>query len=164
MLHADEKLWREVTFALRSLYVPSKKARAQVMLLPTGDPQNPIKMARTWFAHLTLNSENPRLGRCPQCGVYFVRKTRRESTYCSQRCGSRASSAVRTPVDRAEQRQEKLNIAAAGIAKYEVLWRKGRVQIGWKEWVACHYNVAAEITLNFLTRAEKKGELIPPRL
>jgi hypothetical protein len=164
MLWADHVLWRELQATLDTLYLPTRTGRAHLALLPTGDPHDAKNVARVMFARFTLNPETDKLGGpCPRCEKYFIRKTAKQSVYCSHRCASQATAIKRTIEIRQEQHDKKLEIAREGIIEWEKLRRKRRVKEGWKEWVAA-YNPAAEITTRFLTRAVNQGTLQAPSI
>jgi hypothetical protein len=102
-------------------------------------------------------------GPCPRCNKYFIRKTAKQSVYCSHRCASQATALKRTADVRQERHLYKLNVAKEAIIEWEKPWKRGRMKKSWKEWVAA-YNPDAEITTRFLTRAVNQGGLQAPSI
>ena len=162
MLWADHVLWRELQATLNPLYLPTRTGRAHLALFPAGDSHDAKHVARVMFVGFTLNPETDKLGGpCPRCEKYFIRKTAKQSVYCSHRCASQATAIKRTLEIRQERHAHKLDVAKEAIAKWNKLSRQHRTRQGWKEYVA-GYDPDAEITTRFLTRAVNQNALQAP--
>ncbi len=164
MLGADPALSQNLMSDFRALYYPTESGRAHILFSPHGDPQDVHSDARARFMWITLSPDwNKFGGPCPRCGKYFIRKTAKQSVYCSRRCASQDTAIKRTTEVRQERHLHKLNVAKEAIIEWGKLWKRGRVKKGWKEWVAA-YNPHAEITTRFLTRAVNQGALEAPSI
>lgn len=102
-----------------------------------------------------------RVGRCDRlkCGRYFFARTAHgNKRFCSRSCTLTESAIRATQVQRADERTRKLRAAS------EALKRVPARQIEqWKVWVVKHAGRdGAGLTLNFLTRAVSRGDLVPP--
>jgi hypothetical protein len=162
MLGADPALSQNLISDFRALYWPTKSGRAHIVFSPHGDPQDLNSDARARFMMITLSPDwNKFGGPCRRCDKYFIRKTAKQSVYCSHRCASQDTAIKRTAEVRREQRLHKLNAAKEAIIEWEKLCKRGRVKKGWKEWVAA-YNPHAEITTRFLTHAVNQSALQAP--
>lgn len=102
-------------------------------------------------------------GPCPCCGKYFVRNSKKQTTYCSQRCSSRDTAIKRTLAVLKERRDKKLATAREAAAKWKKLFEQGRTRKSCVEYVVA-YDPSAEITTKFLTRAVNQGELRLPQM
>jgi hypothetical protein len=112
------------------------------------------------FMTLIINPEWKMLGGpCPRCEKYFIKKTNRQiAVYCSRTCATATTALAATRRKREEDRKAKLAIARRSIET----WRKLRGRKSpWKEWVVSRH--PGEMSLNWLTRAVKSGELQPPQ-
>jgi hypothetical protein len=108
------------------------------------------------FANLLLNPYCEMLGGpCARCGRYYIKNTVRQKVYCSRRCDNAAGAVAATRKRLQKERAEKLSRAqgAAGT------WRPTRKYPDWKQYVSR----TEHLTLAFLTRAVRKGELQEPR-
>jgi hypothetical protein len=160
MLHADHRLWGDVQNSWRSLYVPTNTGRAHIALFPEGPGENkesPQDEARRLFAALTLNPQNTLLaGPCARCGNYYLKKTRRQKVYCSQRCGTTATALSAVSKKRADEHAQGLRSARAAL----LAWKPTSNEEGWKKAISRRTN----LTVQWLSRAANKGELSPPRI
>ena len=113
--------------------------------------------ATRFFLTLIWNSQNQKLaGPCARCDKYFIRRTARNTTYCTRSCGLRATAIAATLKKRAEEHADKLRRARTAAEN----WRLGRKKLfGWKQYVS---EQEPDITRTFLTRAVNKGELKAP--
>jgi hypothetical protein len=142
----------------RPNFVPTKGRTARFAYLVTPEyssTANPLEIALGCFLSFLLNPYNDNLGGpCKYCGKYYVKNTKRQTVYCSQRCGLKQSSknAIRKSRDRDRQR----NLEKAKHFMEE--WATTRTTKDWKVWVSGR----AQISKNWLTRAVQNGELVEP--
>jgi hypothetical protein len=117
-------------------------------------PGNPLDIALGLFFLFLLNPFNLKLGGpCKRCSEYYV-KTKRQTVYCSQRCGRKQTS--RNAVK--HQRQEEHRILIEKAKLYSVRWASTKTRKGWKEWVSDN----TLISRHWLSRYVRKGELVVP--
>jgi hypothetical protein len=158
MLHSDDVLWGAVQNSWKSLYCPTSTGRARLLMFPTCpgvDKQSAEDVAHTLFAALTLNPECDLLaGPCARCTAYYIKKTRRQKIYCSQRCGSAATALPAVRKKRADEHARKVKAVQAVVSRL----RPTSSERTWKEWVSKH----ADVTVKWLSRAANKGELSLP--
>jgi hypothetical protein len=158
MLYSDYVLWGAVQDSWASLYLPTKTGRAHIALFPEGpgeEKESGKDGARRLFAALTLNPEwNLLAGPCARCGAYYIKKTRRQKVYCSQRCGSANTALPAVRKKRAGEHARKLHSAQEALLH----WKPTSNERGWKEWISKRTG----LSINWLTRAVNKGELFPP--
>jgi hypothetical protein len=126
-----------------------------------GKPWTAWDIAAKYFIRLITDPLRDRLGACPRCERFYVRKTAKQSIYCSHRCASQVTARRATEKARAQKHAEKLLLVQQELNRWEKLKRKGRTQKPWKQWVvdACP---EAEIKISFLTRAMNNRELQIP--
>ncbi len=156
-------VWSALTDgAQRPIFAPSDKGmRGEYLTAPPGpDDKIPggVGFAFTvWmFGTLVTNPICEKLGGpCARCGNYYIKKRASQKVYCSRRCGNAATAVARTAERDAAERKEKLLRAKAAIRE----WRSAKPQQDWKPWIA----QKTGIDLRFLTRAVKKGDLVPPK-
>jgi len=162
MLGADPALSQNLMSDFRALYYPTESGRAHIVFSPHGDPQDLHSDARARFMMITLSPDwNKFGGPCPRCDKYFIRKTAKQSVYCSHRCASQDTAIKRTTEVRRKRHAHKLDVAKEAIAKWKKLSSQYRTRQGWKEYVA-GYDPDAEITTRFLTRAVNQNALQAP--
>jgi hypothetical protein len=159
MLHSDSVLWKGVQHSWESLYIPTRTERARIALFPAGpgaDKQSAEAVAHTIFAALTLNPRCDLLaGPCVRCHSYYIKKTRHQKVYCSQRCGSAATALPAVRKKRAAEHARKVKEVQAVVSGLRPTSRN----LGWKERVCERTGV----TVKWLSRAANKGELSLPR-
>lgn len=159
MLHSDFALWGGVQNAWTSRYLPTETGRAYIALFPDGDGRDidsPENEAHLLFASLTLNSQCDLLaGPCIRCGDYYLKKTRRQKVYCSQRCGSAATALPAIRKKRAQERAQKIARVQAILSN----WGSHSDKQRWKEQVSKRTG----LTVKWLSRATNRGELSPPK-
>ncbi len=121
-----------------------------------------IYEARRDFIRLLLDplreelSEDP----CARCDLYFLKKTARQTVYCSRKCGRDGTAAFATKKRLRDQRNRKLIVATELSQK----WTTAHTRDDWKQWISKHpRGVKEELTPKFLTRAVNKGDLLPPK-
>jgi hypothetical protein len=120
--------------------------------------RNPHWEAYRLFSMLITNPQWDKLaGPCARCGNYYIRRTARNSTYCSRFCGTRATATAATRRSRSKERVRKLKEAALLVNKWTPS-KRTRYQ-DWKKWVT---GQNPDLTVTFLTRAVNKGDLKPP--
>ncbi len=113
--------------------------------------------ALAYFKNLVVNPEWEKLGGpCPRCEQYYVKKTSRQKTYCSRRCGANMTATASTRRRRQAKRVQKL-LRAQEFANE---WATVHTQKSWKEWISAQTKM--EITVKWLTRAVNKGDLTSP--
>jgi hypothetical protein len=130
----------------------------QIMNLPNGavnpGPTSP-EAALAMFTSLILHPQLEAFGGpCKRCSKYYLRRTTRQTVYCSRQCGAATNAALHTRVRRENEHKEKLNMARKAIAD----WTPSRTNREWKRRVA----LKSKVTVKWLTRALNKGELAPP--
>jgi hypothetical protein len=157
MLEADKVLSRNVRHG-RTLLVATGGGRGHLLWLPNPPCSSPASwdyQALAMFMDLIVHPYWEKLGGpCARCGDYYIKKTRRQKVYCSQRCGSATTAIPATRRKRAEEHAEKLRRAQVASAE----WITTRTKDGWKDWTSSHTG----ITMHWLTRAVSNGELRPP--
>jgi hypothetical protein len=160
MLHADRDLWGAVQNSWTSLYVPTETGRAHIVLFPEGPGENRESSedeARRLFAALTLNPQNNLLaGPCARCGNYYLKKTRRQKVYCSQRCGTAATALSAVSKKRAGEHAQRLSSARTALSA----WKPTSDEQGWKKAISRR----TRLSVQWLSRAANKGELCPPHI
>ena len=158
MLHADHSLWEAVQNSWASRYVPTNTGRAHIVLFPEGPDDNKASSedeARRLFAALTLNPQSTLLaGPCARCGNFYLKKTRRQKVYCSQRCGTATTALAAVSKKRTAEHSEKLRSARAALSA----WRPTSSAQGWKKAISKRTGLSVQ----WLSRATNKGELSPP--
>jgi hypothetical protein len=170
MFEADPALREDLEsryFAQR-IY-PTDSGRAFIYLIPYAiargvgealSPEAEIHVARSLFMSITLNPEWQKFGGpCPRCSRFFVRKSLKQSVYCSRRCASQRSAIEAIIKRRTKKRTLKLRLAEKTITEFEALRKRRRITKTWKEWVVDRH---PEITTWFLTRALNNRELEAP--
>ncbi len=142
----------------RPHFIPTKGRTAALAYLVTPEyssTANPLEIALAHFLAFLLNPYNEKLGGpCKHCGKYYLKNTKRQNVYCSQRCGLKHSSQKAIGESRKAERKNKLDEAKLSMEK----WITTKTTKDWKVWVSGE----ALISKNWLTRAVKKGELVEP--
>jgi len=158
MLNADPQL-RMRTLHGRTHLIPSSAGRGYLMWLPQPrglDSASDDALALAHFMDLVVNPNWNKLGGpCARCGKYFIKKTLKQKTYCSRRCGSIQTALKHTHIAREIQHKNKLEEAKRAVHK----WQHSRSPIEWRQWVADQTG----LTKKWLTRALNGGELEAPR-
>lgn len=133
---------------------PSHSGGACWASSPTGS--NFRDFAAIQFVRLITNPEWDRLGGpCPKCDFWYVKKTRRQSTYCSRKC---AGNATKTKQRRLQHSRD-LDRVQKAIKNYRT--RPARFKnLDWMEYVC---RAEDGITKNWLTMEVNKGELRSPK-
>lgn len=146
------------------IFIPSKNGKNGLYRVspPSSDEILPFGFAFTvsMFGELVTNPLCEKLGGpCARCGDYYIKKTARQNTYCSLRCGRASTAAYATKKRLQDERSRKLAVASDLKQK----WITTRTKEDWKQWVSKQpRGKRMEITPKFLTRAVNKGELVPP--
>jgi hypothetical protein len=118
--------------------------------------RTPLEEAFRFFILLIMNPKWDKLaGPCAGCGAYYMRRTARNSTYCTRRCATRTTAIAATRKRRDEERAEKLRKAT----QLSQQWLSARTKQDWKPWISRR---EPEITIHWLTRAVNQGDLKPP--
>ena len=142
----------------RTLLVPTNTGKGHLLWLPGPDRFDALEWKDHALAHfmdLIVNSQWDKLGGpCGRCQKYYIKKTVRQKTFCSRRCGSAIMALAATRKRREAERAENLLIAQRGIEE----WATVRTRDPWKQWVSAQ----TKITPKWLTRAVNRGELRPP--
>ena len=150
LARAARKFWAHL--------VPTQKGYARLAYYPI--PENlpkgsPLSAALALFMSFLLNPCNDRLGGpCGRCRNYYVKKTKRQTVYCSNGCGKRYT-ARRTNENRRKQEHAK---QLATAQRYASQWATTKTELKWKDWVFRR----SRISKNWLTRVVKSGELSEP--
>lgn len=158
MLDANKDLSKKVEKG-KTLLVTSDSGRAQLMWIPDPAPlpeRTVLDHAAVLFVNLVLNPYWESLGGpCRRCDKYYIKKTVRQESYCSRRCGAAITALEATRSRRQAQLEKKLEMAQGAIKE----WQKQRPAVDWKSWVC----LQTELTLTFLTRAVNNGAIHPPK-
>jgi hypothetical protein len=115
-----EQMWeenralRELSHMIGGNLLPTKSGRAY--LTPVAGlgksgryPGTPFEAALRSFFIFLLNPYNEKLGGpCKLCGKYYVKKTKRQTVYCSKRCGLMQTSKSAVKRRREKEHQDKL--------------------------------------------------------
>lgn len=157
MLDADKVLARRAKLG-RTHLVPTKTGKGHLLWQPIPPDFNPLSWKDHALAHfldLVINPQWYKLGGpCARCGRYYVKKTARQKTYCSRKCGSAFTANVIIRKEREKEHTRKL--LRAQIAADS--WRIARTRLPWKQWVS----LKTKLTVKWLTRAANKGQLREP--
>lgn len=157
-LFSDDPVIAQAALQCRAHLIATKTGRAQVLCTPVPEnmrPGEPLEIAMGLFFGFLINPLNERLGGpCKHCGKYYVKKTKRQVVYCSQRCGLKHTSQSVLRKQRQQERQARLKAAERSAAR----WANSKTSNDWKSWVSKE----TTISKNFLTRAVQYGELIEP--
>lgn len=160
-----EKLWSEdptlarLPHLVSAYMIPTKGSRAYLTYLDGPDtglsPGDPVEIAVGQFFLFLLNPYNEKLGGpCRHCEKYYVKKTERQTVYCSQRCGRKHTSKISVQQQREQEHLRTIEKANKYLAK----WASTNTHKGWKEWVSDN----ALISQHWLSRYVGKGELVMP--
>jgi hypothetical protein len=168
MMFADGPLWRDMRESLKVQWVPTDTGRAHLVFSPAISEdkkekgrdgkyrKTPEGVALELFYGLTLNPEWDRLcGPCAHCAGYYVKKTVRQTKYCTRQCGSAATATASTRKRLDEEHADKLRRADAAARS----WPAARARLNWKQWVSRR---EPDITSKWLTRAVNRGQLRSP--
>ena len=158
MLDANKELSKKVEKG-KTLLVTSYSGRAQLMWRPDPAPlpeRTVLDHAAVLFVNLVINPYWESLGGpCRRCDKYYVKKTVRQESYCSRRCGAAITALEVTRGRRQAQQKQDLEVAQKAIDA----WQEQRSATDWKRWTS----LETKLTLSFLTRAVNRGLLQPPR-
>jgi hypothetical protein len=158
MLQNNVEIGQDLQNAAKlSFFVPGKNHKyGRYQVTPDGpNVYDPHSFTVWMFANLVTNPLCERLaGPCARCGIFYIKKRMSQTVYCSRRCGNAATALARTRERIKAERKDKLRRAKTAIKE----WRSAKTQEDWKHWVANR----ASVDLRFLTRAIKKGDLVPP--
>jgi hypothetical protein len=142
----------------RPHFIPTKGRTAALAFLVTPEyssTADPLEIALAHFLAFLLNPHNEKLGGpCKHCGRYYLKNTKRQNVYCTQRCGLKQSS--QNAIDKSRKREYEKKLLKAKLSMEE--WAAMKTTKDWKVWVSGR----AFISKNWLTRAVKKGELVEP--
>ena len=157
MLKDDPILAADINHG-RTLLVPTKTGKGHLLWLanPRRHDVSSWKFhALAHFMNLIVNPHWHKLGGpCERCRKYYVKKTSRQKTYCSRRCGSAQTALARTRKRRRETRTHKLREAQKACKR----WATTRTRYPWKQWVSAQ----TKMTVKWLTRVVNKGDLREP--
>jgi len=142
----------------RTLLVPTASGRGHLLWLSTSPDFNP----RSWkdhalahFLDLVVNPQWHKLGGpCARCSQYYIKKTKRQKTYCSRKCGSALTAATTVQKARKAEHEHKLRRAQIALDS----WASKHTRLSWKQSVSNK----TRLTTKGLTRALNKGELQVP--
>jgi hypothetical protein len=167
--------WRECDSSLLGMWVKDRELQdnmskgrfliqphgigGKIMPIPYGAVNPGPSSKEAALAMFTSLMTHPRIeafgGPCKRCSRYYLRKTTRQSIYCSRRCGAASHATFYTRARREKIHKEKLDLAKSAVAE----WTPGRNNRDWKRGVARE----AGVTVKWLTRAVNKGELNAPK-
>jgi hypothetical protein len=158
-LLAREPILARASQRFQAHLVPTNTGVAKLTYTPVSETLNPVEPLTTalgLFIGFLLNPYNKRLsGPCAYCGQYFVKETQRKKTvYCSEVCGHRVTSRIANQKERERVHVEQLQRVDKSLAE----WSVAITGKDWKDWV----HVDTQISKNWLTRANKRGEISVP--
>lgn len=156
--------------------------RRRPILVPGTPPSLHLEMARhddpkkdgggfgVWYFFRFITSPLfDRLGRCRTCGEYFIaRRKRSQMTYCSSKCGRKATAQETMQRRRAAEHRARLIAVKVALRDYNNLpaARRAKIGSGWKRYVASAASKGLPravrhhpIRSAFITRALNIGEL-----
>lgn len=158
MLGADKALARRTDHGVTRL-LPTHTGKGHLMWRPTPPEFNPLSWKDHALAHfldLVVNPNWHKLGGpCARCGNYYVKKTARQKTYCSRKCGSAVTANFAIQKARKKEHVEKLRRAQLAADA----WQHTRSRLPWKQWVSNK----TKLTGKWLTRATNSGQLREPK-
>lgn len=142
--------------------IPDRDGVAQLAWLPlrSGRQASPQKdAALTLFAEFLVNPLSLKLGGpCARCGLFYLKNTPRQKTYCSRRCGT--GNTAMSATKRKRQAEAAVKVLRAQLA-LERMQLKKPIPRNWKVRIAAK----ADVTEKWLTRALNQGKLsLPPGL
>jgi len=157
MLKDDQGLAARVTHGKTRL-LPTYTGKGHLLWTPNPpkfDASSWKDIALTHFMDLIVNPLWHKLGGpCHRCEKYYVKKTSRQKTYCSRRCGF-GRTAIETTRKR-RQGERVLKLSRAQVAADN--WPTAHTRHSWKDWVSNE----TKITVKWLTRAVNKEDLRAP--
>jgi hypothetical protein len=158
----DNAAWSELDKGLaqfRPSLVLMGDRRPEYFFVPA-DKESP-ELPSHWFVFvdLLMNPERERLGRCERCRRFYVSSGRYlRKKYCNRNCAQKVASTKYILKRKREERERKITLARKLLAR----WRPRHGD--WKRWlVRAARHEKARLTLSFVTRAAKKGDLVPRR-
>jgi hypothetical protein len=109
------------------------------------------------FADLVMNPEHERLGRCARCRRFYVSTGRYlRKKYCNRNCAQKVASTKYILNRKREARERKITLARKLLPRWTLRYGD------WKRWlVRAARHEKPRLTLSFVTRAAKRGELVP---
>jgi hypothetical protein len=153
-LLSNDRILGEAALGIPARILATQGAGARVTFTIARSNVSAREFALGLFFDFLFNPLNEKLGGpCKHCGIYYVKKTRRQLVYCSQRCGLRHTAISATRGRRAQEHLDRLEIAKRLTSQ----WIETSKSIAWKEWV---HSRQPAISKNWLTRAVRKGELV----
>lgn len=158
MKDRNPSLWKKIEHVTISIK-PMKNGAVKIE--PVGIPRENQGLSdfesriHAFFLMLLMNPLWERLGGpCARCNNFFIKKTKRQKTYCSKRCGKLSTSVDCNRKRRHAQHLEKVEKARRSIA----LWNASESKRDWKMWVSAKTG----FTRSWLTRAVRNEELAEP--
>lgn len=149
-----------------TLLLPTREGKVQMAWFPR--PQghknsSQEDFALTQFISLLVNPFAEYLGGpCPRCDNYYIKKSKRQTIYCSSTCGARVTAISATVRSRKRDYERKIALAKKLIEK----WSMKRRSEDWKTWVARGALGVRQdrMTVKWLTHAVNMGTLRDPSI
>jgi hypothetical protein len=139
----------------KTLFFPSSGARGYLDWSPILGEQavlSPGDQAFEYFMTLITNPQWELLGGpCNRCGDYYLKMTKRQKTYCSRACSSKATAIPAVRLKRQKEHAYKIRKAQVTIDE----WSGKKRSLPWKEWVSNQTGY----TVKWITRAINNGSL-----
>ena len=101
--------------------------------IPNGaGEEDPARSSLAMFASLVVHPMLAKFaGPCPTCSQYYLKKSARQTIYCSRRCSAAGTAVSSTRKRRTKEHKEKLQCATNAIQA----WTPGPPRRDWKAWV-----------------------------
>ncbi len=158
MLKKEPALAALISHSWKAFPLPASDGGAYLCVIPSpraGNLPPGSDFALYLFMNFLVHRGSQRLGGpCARCRRYFVKKTMRQTVYCSRKCAKDATAAAASSRRLENQRAADLRRAQKAIE----LWERGSRRQEWKRFVAAE----CLLTLHFLTRSVKSGRLRVP--
>jgi hypothetical protein len=143
----------------RPHFIPTNSGIARLAYLTAAEylPHvRPVETAIQLFLLFLLNPYNEKLGGpCKNCGRYYLKRSKRKkSVYCTEACGHRETARMANEKRRMREHSQRLDL----VRRLSIEWAGKKTTATWKDWVARQPG----ITRNWVTRAERRGELSEP--
>jgi hypothetical protein len=159
LLKKEPALAALISHSWKAYLLPASNGGAYLCVIPSPRTSNlppGSVFALYLFMNFLVHRGSQRLGGpCTWCHRYFVKKTVRQTVYCSRKCAKDATAAAASNRRLENRRAADLRRAQTAIE----LWERGSRRQDWKRFVAAQ----CLLSLHFLTRAVKAGRLRVPR-
>lgn len=139
--------------------IPSETGGGYLLWMPELLDEDVKSMRDGALVHFMSLIANPMWellgGPCRRCGDFYLKRTKGQRTYCTQKCGSKATAGSAMKAKRQKEHDQKIAKAQKLIKQ----WEERKRRIDWRQWVSSKPG----FTDRWLTRAVNKGQLIAPQ-